>query len=382
MVFVCDVGVVMKLCSCKFVEVELQKLFVFDINVLMYDLSSFFCFEEYDVYLLMMMFEEFDNYKKGMFEVVCNVCQVSCMFDVFVVDGGLILDGILLLCFGSCEVFGCLYFQMKFVDIVLVEGLFEGKVDNQIFGVVWVLQCDWFDCQVVLVLKDINMWIKVYVFGLFVEDYFNDQVFEDKDFFYIGVCELLQDFWIKYVKGMESWQDMKMGIMYYCVIGLFVVLMFVNEFVYFELQNGELMFYVIVCELNGKMVLLQMLCDYSYYKNNVWGIIVCNCEQNFVLNLLMNFEIDFVMLFGQVGIGKMFVVFVVGFVQVFDDKCYNEIIVMCVIVFVGEDIGFLFGIEEEKMQLWMGVFDDNFEVLQKIDDVVGEWGCVVMQELI
>jgi hypothetical protein len=67
---------------------------------------------------------------------------------------------------------------------------------------------------------------------------------------------------------------------------------------------------------------------------------------------------------------------------VLDDKRYNEIIVTRATVPVGEDIGFLPGTEEEKMQPWMGAFDDNLEVLQKTDDAAGEWGRAATQELI
>jgi PhoH-like ATPase len=49
---------------------------------------------------------------------------------------------------------------------------------------------------------------------------------------------------------------------------------------------------------------------------------------------------------------------------------------------VGEDIGFLPGTEEEKMNPWMGALEDNLDVLNKTDDAAGEWGRAATRDLI
>ncbi|WP_028204905.1 PhoH family protein [Paraburkholderia nodosa] len=361
---------------------EVQKLFVLDTNVLMHDPTCLFRFEEHDVYLPMMTLEELDNHKKGMSEVARNARQVSRTLDQLVANAGPISEGISLGRLGSREALGRLYFQTTLTHIDPVDGLPQGKADNQILGVVRALQRDRPDRLVVLVSKDINMRIKAHALGLPAEDYFNDQVLEDKDLLYSGVRALQQDFWSKHAKGMESWQDTKTGTTYYRVTGPECLSMLVNEFVYLEPQNGEPAFHAIVRELNGKTALLQTLRDYGHHKNNVWGITARNREQNFALNLLMNPEIDFVTLLGQAGTGKTLVALAAGLSQVLDEKRYNEIIVTRATVPVGEDIGFLPGTEEEKMQPWMGAFDDNLEVLQKTDDAAGEWGRAATQELI
>jgi len=363
-------------------EIEIRKLFVLDTNVLMHDPTCLFRFEEHDVYLPMMTLEELDNHKKGMSEVARNARQVSRTLDALVANAGDMSEGISLARLGSREASGRLYFQTRLTHIEPVEGLPQGKADNQILGVVRALQRDRADRQVVLVSKDINMRIKAHALGLPAEDYFNDQVLEDKDLLYSGIRALPQDFWTKHAKGMESWQDTKTGTTYYRVTGPLCASMLVNEFVYLEPQNGEPAFHALVRELNGKTALLQTLRDYGHHKNNVWGITARNREQNFALNLLMNPEIDFVTLLGQAGTGKTLVALAAGLAQVLDDKRYNEIIVTRATVPVGEDIGFLPGTEEEKMQPWMGAFDDNLEVLQKTDDAAGEWGRAATQELI
>ena len=49
---------------------------------------------------------------------------------------------------------------------------------------------------------------------------------------------------------------------------------------------------------------------------------------------------------------------------------------------IGEDIGFLPGTEEEKMQPWMGALEDNLDVLNASDESGGEWGRAATRDLV
>ena len=358
-------------------------LFVLDTNVLMHDPASLFRFAEHDLYLPMTTLEELDNHKKGMSEVARNARTVSRSLDQLIAGtSGTLDDGIPLNKLGHQDVSGRLYFQTHLTTATLPEGLPEGKGDNLILAVVSELQQKHPDKEVVLVSKDINMRIKARALGLPAEDYFNDQVLEDRDLMYSGVMTLPADFWPKHGKSMESWADSKSGTMFYRVSGPLVPSMLVNQFVYQENPDGSTPFYAQVREINGKSALLQTLRDFSHQKNNVWSVTARNREQNFAMNLLMNPEVDFVTLLGQAGTGKTLLALAAGLEQVLDSKRYNEIIITRATVPVGEDIGFLPGTEEEKMQPWMGAFDDNLEVLQRNEDGAGEWGRAATQELI
>jgi PhoH-like ATPase len=359
-------------------------LFVLDTNVLMHDPSSLFRFSEHDLFLPMTTLEELDNHKKGMTEVARNARTVSRSLDQLVAGtSGTLDDGIPLNKLGNQDVSGRLFFQTKLTTQALPEGLPEGKGDNLILAVVSELQKTRKGQEVVLVSKDINMRIKARALGLPAEDYFNDQVLEDRDLMYSGVMALPADFWPKHGKDMESWADGKSGTMFYRVTGPSVLGMLVNQFVYQENPDGSTPFYAQVKEINGKTALLQTLRDFSHQKNNVWSVTARNREQNFAMNLLMNPDVDFITLLGQAGTGKTLLALAAGLEQVLDSKRYNEIIITRATVPVGEDIGFLPGTEEEKMQPWMGAFDDNLEVLQRNEDgSAGEWGRAATQELI
>ena len=134
----------------------------------------------------------------------------------------------------------------------------------------------------------------------------------------------------------------------------------VNQFVFTE---GDDPLYAQVRETAGNTAVLATLRDYSHGKNNVWGITARNREQNFALNLLMNPDFDFVSLLGHAGTGKTLLALASALTQTLETKRYNEIIITRATVPVGDDIGFLPGTEEEKMQPWMGALEDNLEVL-------------------
>jgi PhoH-like ATPase len=177
---------------------------------------------------------------------------------------------------------------------------------------------------------------------------------------------------------MESWK--KDGHTYYRVRGPMVPQLCLNGFVYDE--SGERPLHALVKEKSGRIAVLQTLRDYSHAKNSVWGITARNREQNFALNLLMNPDIDFVTLLGQAGTGKTLLTLAAGLTQVLDEKRYSEIIMTRVTVPIGEDIGFLPGTEEEKMQPWMGALEDNLDVLNVSDESGGDWGRAATRDLV
>ncbi len=353
-------------------------LFVLDTNVLMHDPSSLFRFAEHDIYLPMITLEELDNHKRGASEVSRNARQVSRSLDALIASApDRLEDGLKLSALGNRDASGQLFFQTQASAVMLPSSLPVDKADNQILGVVRTLSEQHPERDVVLVSKDINMRIKARALGLRAEDYFNDQVLSDTDLLYAGVLELPPDFWDRHAKGMESWQQG--GYTFYRITGPAVAGMTLNQFVHFD---GEMQLNAIVREIAGRTAVLQTVRDYAHVKNAVWGITARNREQNFALNLLMNPEIDFVSLLGQAGTGKTLLALAAGLVQVLESKRYTEIIMTRATVPVGEDIGYLPGTEEEKMQPWMGALEDNLEMLNKTDPGSGEWGRAATNDLI
>src|SRR5574340_1359435 len=353
------------------------KLFVLDTNVLMHDPTSLFRFEEHDVYVPIATLEELDHHKKGMTEVSRNARQASRFLDEIICKLDSIEDGVPLAPHSHDAATGKLFLQTQAISNDIPLSLPTSKVDNQILGVVLFLSRHHPKRQVILVSKDINMRIKARALGLPAEDYFNDKVLEDTDLLYPGLRELPADFWDSHGKGMESWQAN--GHTYYRVKGPLAGNFLPNEFV---VQEGPTPLYAKVLKVEGKQADMVTVRDFTHHKNNVLGITARNREQNFALNLLMNPEIDFVSLLGQAGTGKTLLTLAAGLVQVLETKRFSEIIMTRATVPVGEDIGYLPGTEEEKMQPWMGALEDNLEVLNQSDPSAGEWGRATANDLI
>lgn len=356
-----------------------SKLFVLDTNVLMHDPTSLFRFEEHDIYLPIFVLEELDNNKKGMTEVARNARQASRFLDSLISESTHNIDaGVSLHTPSNKGATGRLFLQTQFINNELPANMAIGKADNAILGVVMFLHNQQPKRSVILVSKDINMRIKARALGLDAQDYFNDKVLEDTDLLYTGVLALPQDFWDKHGKDMKSGPQGEHT--FYNIQGPLCRDMLLNQFVYQE--NGSNPFYAVVTEQNDNTAMLRTLTDYTHTKNAIWGITARNREQSFVLNLLMNPEIDFVTLLGQAGTGKTLLTLAAGLVQMLEHKLYSEIIMTRVTVPVGEDIGFLPGTEEEKMSPWMGALDDNLDVLNKPNDESGEWGRAATRDLI
>ena len=358
-----------------------RKLFVLDTNVLMHDPSALFRFDEHDIFLPMIVLEELDNGKKGLSEPARNVRQVSRFLDELMHDFPIenIKDGIPLDSTSFKNTFdepGRLYIQTENLSYKLPDSLPGSSNDNNILSTALALQELDNERQIVLVSKDINLRIKATALGIVAQDYFNDRTLDDVDLLFVGTEKLESNFWEEHSKDMDSWQDE--GHTYYRVTGPNVSNWYQNMFVYQRDTEGD-GFEAKVTELEDDTALIRNITNYR--KKDVWGIQARNREQNYALNLLMDPDMDFVTLLGQAGTGKTLLSLAAGLAQTLDDNLYSEIIMTRVTVPLGNDIGFLPGTEEEKMEPWMGALMDNLEVLTKTSEG-GSWGRSATNDLI
>jgi len=352
-----------------------RRIFVLDTNVLMHDPTAIFRFEEHDVYIPMTVLEELDAGKKGLSEAARNVRQVSRFLDELMhgatkdeIDRGLALPNALNGSGGKRPPAGRLFFQTQLLQSVLPDSLPGHGADNAILANTLALQQKFHNARVTLVSKDINLRIKAAIVGVHAEDYSSDKTIEDADLLSSGAEKLPANFWERHGKGMESWQQH--GRTFYRVRGPLVQQWQPNQFVYDAGDNG---LEAIVRKLEEDAGVLELTVDYRSERNNVWGVSARNREQNLALNLLMDPEIDFVTVLGPAGTGKTLLTLAAGLAQTLDHNRFSEIIMTRVTIPLGEDIGFLPGTEEEKMEPWMGALMDNLEVLTQ-SQPGGSWG--------
>ena len=359
-----------------------KKLFVLDTNVLLHDPQSLFRFDEHDIYIPLITLEEMDAHKVGMTDVARNARQASRYIDeLFSKEPDSLTSGIPLNLAGHKEARGKLILQTSVETASLPDSLLGEKADNLILGLVKYLQEQKNGYEhVALVSKDINIRIKARALELYAEDYFNDKVLEDSDVLYTGYRQLDGEFWLRNGSELQSWQEQ--GSVFYRIQGDDALQMQPNELLLDE--DGEKTLQARVKEVNRaeKFAVLQTVKDYTHPKNSVFGITARNWGQNYALNLLMDPEIDLVTLLGQAGTGKTLLTLASALTQVLDQQRYSEIIMTRVTVPLGNDIGFLPGTEEEKMNPWMGALEDNLEVLTHSDDMGGDWARAATHDMV
>ena len=359
-----------------------KKLFVLDTNVLLHDPQSLFRFDEHDIYIPLITLEEMDAHKVGMTDVARNARQASRYIDeLFSKEPDSLTSGIPLNLAGHKEARGKLILQTSVATASLPDSLLGEKADNLILGLVKYLQEQKNGYEhVALVSKDINIRIKARALGLYAEDYFNDKVLEDSDVLYTGYRQLDGEFWLRNGSELQSWQEQ--GSVFYRIQGEDALQMLPNELLLDEDGEKTLQARVIEVNCTEKVATLQTVKDYTHPKNSVFGITARNWGQNYALNLLMDPEIDLVTLLGQAGTGKTLLTLASALTQVLDQQRYSEIIMTRVTVPLGNDIGFLPGTEEEKMNPWMGALEDNLEVLTHSDDMGGDWARAATHDMV
>ncbi len=342
---------------------------VLDTNVLMHDPFSLFQFKEHDVVLPMAVLEELDQGKKGLSETARNVRQVSRYIDDLIekwrgdISDGLPLDP------GPGDASGRLFFDLGDGARSMPTSLDDNKPDNAILATALAFSEHHPERTTRLVTKDINLRIKARAIGLVAEDYSTDQVIDDPDLLYSGKIELDD----RTLKTADTSTDPV----------VFPASVAKNWYPNALVHGADEQFQAIAGSRDGKQALARKLIDFSSDNSRIWGVRARNMEQSFALNLLLDPNIDFVTLLGQAGTGKTLLALAAGLHQVMDEQRYSEIVATRVTVPVGEDIGFLPGTEEEKMNPWMGALDDNLEVLAPESTTrSGSWGRAASLDLI
>lgn len=341
------------------VPAHLPKLFVLDTNVLMHDPNSLFRFAEHDVFIPMVTLEELDNHKKGFSDAERNARAASRFLDQLLeAHQGSLDEPVPLHLLGHKEATGRLWFETQPLRAAVPETLSQHKGDNLILMTAKALQMAQQQTRaVILVTKDINMRLKAYTLGIPAEDYFNDKVIDDTDLLFSGVITLPSDYLTRYATQFDTTSVNSAILKLKKKAPMPFVL---NAFVCLE---GDEAFLYRVARIDDRTVFLEGLKPTS--KGNVWGIHPKNLEQRLALELLMDDNIDFVTLLGQAGTGKTLLTLAAALEQTFNRQRYSEIILTRATVSVGEEIGFLPGTEEEKMEPWMGALEDNLEVLHQ-----------------
>jgi len=98
-------------------------------------------------------------------------------------------------------------------------------------------------------------------------------------------------------------------------------------------------------------------------KSYPWNLKPRNMEQSFAIDLIMDKNVDLITLVGCSGGGKTLVALSSALELVINDRDYQKLVIYRPIQPVGNDIGYIPGPIEEKLEPWFHAIMDNFEVL-------------------
>ncbi|GAA5315319.1 MAG: PhoH family protein [Candidatus Pelagadaptatus aseana] len=341
---------------------HLPILYVLDTNVLIHDPTALLNFEEHHVMIPMTVLEELDKLKSGRKAQAADCRQAIREIDKILgrAEPEDIEQGVPIRRGEKSEPCGHLSILMTSPpDNVTV--LPNHLNDNKIINDLCLLQQHYPDRKVVLVTKDINMRLKARGCGIESEDYHNDQLVTDIELLNKGYLEIEGNFW-DLVNKVDTEQQLGRTL-HYLPREDPLKEIHPNQFII-----DDLGFVGRVLEVNDDIVTVLHVDKNSFMEQEAWGLQPRDVYQAMALNLLLDPDIHLVNLTGSAGSGKTILALAATIEMTVATKMYRRIIVTRSTQGLDEDIGFLPGTEEEKMEPWLGAITDNLEALHCDDE--------------
>ncbi len=315
-----------------------RRSYVLDTCVLLADPNAMFRFDEHDVVLPLVVIEELDRQKTRMDEVGANARRAIRLLEELGAsrEGGLadkhpIPSG------------GTLRIELNGIrSDRLPEVLDPSTPDHRILA-----SCLNLDDEVgsaVLVTKDAALRIKGAQLGIAVEDYRGDTVEVDES--YSGVAEVEVDADVideMYDSGKAAVPELE-GI--------------VNQYLVLK-GPGSASALARVAEPGPDPVAIRVP-----GARQLFGVETKNTRQAFAADLLLDPDIQAVSLMGMAGTGKTFLSLAAGLEQVIEMGRYRRVSVYRPLIAVGrQEVGFLPGDLNDKLEPWMAAVHDNLYAL-------------------
>lgn len=313
-----------------------KKTFVLDTNVILHNPHALVSFTDNIVLLPIEVLEELDRFKRNHDERGRNARIAIRMLDSFREKGmpgkGFPLErgGVLEIALGSEE------------DNKIAFGLSKSLVDNRILLAAYARKKR--GETVIFVSKDINARIKADALGITSVDFEKQKV--DFDRLYSGCRQL---------KVSKEEIDTFYKTKEYNTAG---EKFFSNEFAL--LVDKEDPKHTAIARYKEDFNIFMPL---IFNKMSVMSLHPRNKEQAMAVELLLNNDISLVTLVGSAGTGKTLLAIAAGLQKVVKDKSYTGLLISRPVMPLGNDIGYLPGTKEEKLENWMGPIFDNLEYI-------------------
>ncbi len=337
-------------------------LYILDTNVLIHDPAAILEFEEHHVIIPMTVLEELDKLKSGRQAIAADCRQaIRCIDEILgraspdeIEKGIPIRRGDKGPCRGSLSIL-----MNHAADKIAV--LPTHLNDNKIINDICLLKENKPSQRTVLVTKDINMRLKARGCGIESEDYHNDQLVSDIKLLDAGYLEFEKSFW-DHIENVETEQQSGRTLHKIARQG---PLQEINPNNFIIDQQGMIARAISVTD---KTITLLHMEHSRFLQQEAWGLRPRDIYQAMALNLLLDPDIHLVSLTGSAGSGKTILALAAAIEMTIATKLYRRIIVTRSTQGLDEDIGFLPGTEEEKMEPWLGAITDNLEALHYDDE--------------
>jgi PhoH-like ATPase len=245
---------------------------------------------------------------------------------------------------------GLLRVELNHIDqSVLPAGFQLGDNDSRILAVAFNLASE--GCDVTVVSKDLPMRVKASALGMAADEYRNDNA---KDSGWTGISELN-------LSGDEINDLYDTEVIKHKTVDSLPV----NTGLVISSERGSALGRV---EKGGKIRLVRG-------DRDVFGVHGRSAEQRLAIDLLLDSDVGIVSLGGRAGTGKSAMALLAGLETVLERRQHKKIIVFRPILAVGgQELGYLPGSENEKMNPWgQAIFDTlgalvSKEVIEHIVD--------------
>tara|TARA_Y100000296_G_scaffold68843_1_gene82225 strand:- start:1596 stop:2915 length:1320 start_codon:yes stop_codon:yes gene_type:complete len=343
-----------------------KRKYVIDTSVYLTEHQSIYKFGVHDIVVPLKVLEEIDKHKKRQDTVGVNARGIIRTFDHLREKGNLHKGVHLTEDQGIVSVRG---HESEYLPADLSPEL----ADHIIIATALTEKANNPKKKIIVVTRDINMRVICDSLNLQCEDYNATQLVSSADRIYNGFAEIIIDDDL-----IDSFYN--------------------KETIYLNEEQAEGLysnqFIMLTSNVNEKKTALATYRNTNtklrevvqYRKSGVWGVRSRNKEQAFALDMLMNPAIPLVTVVGKAGSGKTLLSLAAGLEQVMGSgAAYKRLIVSRPVQPLGNDIGYLPGIMEEKMSPWLMPIQDNLQFLMGDDkstlDIYMEKGVIEVEAL-
>jgi len=336
-----------------------KKNYVLDTNVLLYDPKSIFQFQENIIHIPMPVLEELDTFKSSTNELGMNARETIRYLDSLR-EKGKLCNGV------ELAEGGTLFVKPYQEEDASKYMLDRNYVDNKILLIANQISQE--RKNVVLVTKDINLRIKADSLGLDVEDY--KKPHEDK--YYSGVAELtlskeeLDELYEEKFIDYEMFSEEEFNDNQYLIIHSAACK---TEWYSEELRQDSPEEYV--KDYHNRPTIAKFIEDKICLIGNgittgkeLVGIKPKNMRQEFLVDALIDPDINLITIEGKAGTGKSLLA-TAGAMSGYFNCAYDKIVITRPIVSLGKELGHLPGDIEAKMHPWMQPIFDAIDIIKK-----------------